>query len=61
VWANESFGTTSLTLAGDSGIFQAGSSPVFLRYGGAFIVLGQFGPRTPTSKFNRRTPVKDVG
>ena len=52
MWANESSGTTSLTLAGD--IVQAGPSPVFLRYGGVFVVLGQFGARTSTSKFNRR-------
>jgi hypothetical protein len=61
VWANESFGTTSLTLAGDGGIVQAGSLPVCLRYGDAFVVLGRFGARTLTSEFNRRRPVEDVG
>jgi hypothetical protein len=55
VWANESFGATRVTLAG------AVTSPVFLRYGGAFVVLGQFGARTLTSEFNRRPPVKDAG
>ena len=53
--ANELFGATSVTLAG------AGPSPVFLRYGSAFVVPGQFGERTLTLAFNRRPPVKDAG
>jgi hypothetical protein len=59
VRASESCGTTSFTLAGD--IVQAGPSPVFLHYGGVFVVPGQFGAPTPTSEFNRRLPVERVG
>jgi hypothetical protein len=48
-------------LAGDCDSVQAGSSPVFLRDGCAFVVVGHFLIWTLTSEFVRRPSVKNVG